>query len=68
MSRAGTKIKCSVCKEYGHNKKTCEKKMAATTSTMAEPLAHVAPSSQSVREKAMVHILLYVFILLNLLA
>ena len=42
--------------------------MAATTSTMAEPLAHVAPSSQPVREKAMVHILLYVFILLNLLA
>jgi hypothetical protein len=60
MSRAGTKIKCSLCKEHGHNKKTCEKKMAATASTMAEQSTHVAPSIQPGRVKAMVHILLHV--------
>lgn len=52
MSRAGTKIKCSACKECGHNKKTC-KKAAATACTTAEA------STQHVHEKDMVHILLY---------
>jgi hypothetical protein len=57
MSRAGTKIKCSGCKEYGHNKTTCEKKKAAAAaSTTAEP------SAQPMHEKDMVHILLYVYL------
>jgi hypothetical protein len=57
MSRAGTKIKCSGCKEYGHNKTTCDKKKAAAAaSTTAEP------SAQPMHEKDMVHILLYVYL------
>ena len=54
MSRTGTKIRCSRCKEYGHNKKTCEKKMAATAATVGEP------SDYATHDKAMVHKLLCV--------